>query len=181
MFERFSRNRRSTDAPTDGGGVATEPPAEAPTRVARPAPTEAPARTQAAATVREPVVAPDDQRPDLDDEFGGINWGSAFFGWLVAVGMSVILIALLSAAGAAVGLGTDASASPDTAGMTGIVGGALVVLALMIAYYCGGYVAGRMSRFDAGRQGVGVWVIGLLMTIVAGAAGALLGSEFNVF
>jgi hypothetical protein len=33
------------------------------------------------------------------DEFGGINWGSAFFGWLVTVGMAAILIGLLSAAG----------------------------------------------------------------------------------
>src|SRR5918999_2371673 len=33
------------------------------------------------------------------DEFGGINWGSAFFGWLVTVGMATILIGLLSAAG----------------------------------------------------------------------------------
>ena len=33
-----------------------------------------------------------------------LNWGAAFFGWLVAVGMAVILLGLLSAAGAAFGL-----------------------------------------------------------------------------
>ena len=39
------------------------------------------------------------------------------------------------------------------------VGGAIAVLVvLMIAYYCGGYVAGRMARFDGLRQGVGVWM-----------------------
>src|SRR4051794_15040631 len=27
------------------------------------------------------------------DEFGGINWGAAFFGWLVATGLATILIA----------------------------------------------------------------------------------------
>ena len=31
--------------------------------------------------------------------FGGIKWGAAFFGWLSANGLAVILVALLSAAG----------------------------------------------------------------------------------
>ena len=35
----------------------------------------------------------------------------------------------------------------------GLVGGALLLAALMIAYFAGGYVAGRMSRFDGARQG----------------------------
>ena len=38
-----------------------------------------------------------------------------------------------------------------------------------------------MSRFDGGRQGIGVWVIGLLLTLLAAAAGAILGSQYNVF
>ena len=115
------------------------------------------------------------------DEFGGLNWGSSFFGWLVAMGMGTILIALLSAAGAAVGL-TEAKASDvtDNADTISVVGGALVVAILLAAYYCGGYVAGRMSRFDGARQGVGVWVIGLLVTIVLAVAGAVFGAEYNV-
>ena len=36
--------------------------------------------------------------------FGGIKWGAAFFGWLSANGLAVILVALLSAAGVAIGL-----------------------------------------------------------------------------
>ena len=38
------------------------------------------------------------------EEYGGINWGAAFFGWLVAVGLGSLLVAILAAAGAAVGL-----------------------------------------------------------------------------
>ena len=38
------------------------------------------------------------------DEFGGIAWGSAFFGWLTAVGLSVILVGILSAVGASLAL-----------------------------------------------------------------------------
>ena len=51
---------------------------------------------------------------------------------------------------------------------------------LAIGYYAGGYVAGRMSRFDGGRQGLGVWLIGLVVTLVLAALGAIAGSEYNL-
>src|SRR5918999_2305644 len=52
------------------------------------------------------------------DEFGGVNWGSAFFGWLVTVGMATILIGLLSAAGAALGF-VDGDGTPTGGGARG--------------------------------------------------------------
>jgi hypothetical protein len=115
------------------------------------------------------------------EEFGGLRWGSACFGWLVAVGIATLLTALVSAAGAAVGL-TDVSAreAASEAGTLGIVGGLLLLAILLVAYYAGGYVAGRMSRFAGPRQGFGVWIIGLVVTVVLAAAGALLGAEYNV-
>jgi uncharacterized membrane protein len=115
------------------------------------------------------------------EEFGGLSWGSAFFGWLVAIGIATLLTALLGAAGAATGLTqasrNDASANAET---IGVVGGVLLLLVLLLAYYAGGYVAGRMARFDGPRQGVGVWLIGLLVTVVLAVAGALLGAEYNI-
>jgi hypothetical protein len=115
------------------------------------------------------------------DEYGGFNIGAAFFGWLVAVGVAVLLTALLSAAGAAIGL-TSLSAGEAKSGADTIslIGGILFVLVLAIAYYAGGYVAGRMSRFDGSRQGVGVWVFGLLVTIALAVLGAIAGSEYNL-
>jgi hypothetical protein len=50
----------------------------------------------------------------------------------------------------------------------------------MLAYYTGGYVAGRMSRFDGGRQGLGTWAIGLFVTVALAAAAVVLGDEYNV-
>jgi hypothetical protein len=122
-----------------------------------------------------------DVRARQREEFGGINWGAAFFGWLVAVGMAAILLGLLSAAGAAFGLSEVSDAEAEANAETiGIVGGILLILVLGIAYYCGGYVSGRMSRFDGGRQGLGVWALGLVVTIVLALAGALFGAEYNV-
>ena len=116
------------------------------------------------------------------EEFGGINWGAAFFGWLVAVGVAVLLTGILAAAGAAIGLtepstATQAQSEPETVTLAGAIA-LLVVLA--IAYYCGGYVAGRMSRFDGARQGIGAWAIGLVITIAITVLAIVLGSQYNV-
>jgi hypothetical protein len=115
------------------------------------------------------------------ERFGGVNWGAAFFGWLVAVGIAALLTALLSAAGAAIGLTevseSEARASAET---ISVVGGILLILMLAIAYYAGGYVAGRMSRFDGARQGLGAWAIGLVVTVLLAVLGAIAGTEYNL-
>jgi hypothetical protein len=115
--------------------------------------------------------------------FGGIKWGAAFFGWLSANGLAVLLVALLSAAGVALGLaqGVDtADEAAQQAETLGIGGGIAVLVVLFLAYVAGGYVAGRMARFDGARQGVAVWLIGLLVVLVLAAAGAILGAQYNV-
>jgi hypothetical protein len=115
------------------------------------------------------------------DEFGGINWGASFFGWLVAVGVAALLTALLAAAGAAIGLTTvTESEATANAEELSLGGGIALVVVLMIAYYAGGYVAGRMSRFDGGRQGLGTWLIGLIVTVGLAIAAIVLGDEYNV-
>jgi hypothetical protein len=114
-------------------------------------------------------------RAEQREEFGGINWGAAFFGWLVAVGVGVILTAIASAAGAAFGL------SDGSAETIGLASGIALLVILMIAYYAGGYVSGRMSRFDGARNGFGTWALGIVLTILGAVAGAILGSEYNIF
>jgi amino acid transporter len=114
--------------------------------------------------------------------FGGTNTGAAFFGWLVAVGMTILLSAIVGAIAAAVGRATDVTQDDaERAANTIGFGAAIVLIALLaIAYFAGGYVAGRMSRFDGGRQGLAVWLIGLVVTIAAVAVGWLFGDQYNV-
>jgi hypothetical protein len=115
------------------------------------------------------------------EEFGGFSWGSVFFGWLVAVGLAALLLAIVSAAGAAVGLTSASEREVSRSAETiGIAGGVLLLVVLALAYYAGGYVAGRMARFNGPRQGVGVWLLGLAVTLLLAAAGTLLGAEYNV-
>jgi hypothetical protein len=145
--------------------------------------TDEPARGTTERTVaRDDVDRAPAGREAQYERFGGFNWGAAFFGWLVAIGLAALLTAIISAAGAAIGLTkgvstTDATKNADT---VSIAGGILIVLILVLAYYAGGYVAGRMSRFDGGRQGFGVWLFGLLATVAIAVAGLIFGEKYNV-
>jgi hypothetical protein len=131
-------------------------------------------------TVREDVVAKE------KEEFGGFKFGSAFFGWLTATGAAVILTALIAGAGAAVGLGASGSAdaaasdAQQNADTIGIVGAIAVGVVMLISYYCGGYVAGRMARFSGAKQGLAVWLWAIVIAIVVAIIGAIAGSQFNI-
>jgi hypothetical protein len=115
------------------------------------------------------------------EEFGGIAWGSTLLGYLSAFGLAALLIALLSAAGAAVGLTEIESAADGASAETiGIGGGIAALIALSLAYFIGGYVAGRMARFDGARQGVGVWLWGIIITVGLAVLAVVLGDEYNV-
>jgi hypothetical protein len=117
------------------------------------------------------------------DRFGGADGTAIFFGWLSALGLAALLLAVVGAAGTRLGLATnvDTTDATNNAGTIGIVGAVIIVVILLLAYYCGGYVAGRMARFDGSRQGFRVWLLGLLVTIAAAVAGWIGGSKYNVF
>jgi hypothetical protein len=127
---------------------------------------------------RRPVVDRERQRR----QYGGFNFGAAFFGWLVAIGIAALLTALLSAAGTAIRLTevseTDTEVSPEALSVAGAV---LILVVLAISYFAGGYVAGRMSRFDGGRQGFGVWALAVVVAVLLAIVGAIFGSEYNLF
>lgn len=130
---------------------------------------------------RGPTVTPEGQAA-AREKFGGINWGASFFGWLVAVALAVLLTSIAGAIAAGVGATTQITQSDAqrAAGTIGVVAAVVLLLVLLVGYYTGGYVAGRMSRFDGARQGLGVWFIGLLVTIVAVVLGGVFGRQYNI-
>jgi hypothetical protein len=175
--DNFDAGRR--DPRTDDGGVAA-------VRADEPRPddhdrdgTDTAGGSRAAVlNDRQSVVARE------KDRYGGIKWGSAFFGWLTATGTAVILSALLVAAGTAVGVATDTT---DVQGQVsrnaetiGLVGGIALLVVLILAYYCGGYVAGRMARFNGVKQGIGVWVWAIVIAVLVTVAGAVLGDKYDI-
>ncbi len=117
------------------------------------------------------------------DRFGGMKIGSAFFGWLTATGTALLLTALLAAAGTAIGLGNNVAvpdATADTIKTVGIVGGIVLLVITLVAYFCGGYVAGRMARFDGVKQGLGVWLWAIIAAVVVAILSAIAGAKFNI-
>src|SRR5688500_6494657 len=176
MLERFKRGSHDGVAHDEGAVATAERPHDkvADTVADRPA--------HRAGNGAATTAALETARARQRDEFGGINWGASFFGWLVAVGVAALLTAILAAAGAAIGLTTTTTESELAGAAEELsLGGAIALLAvLLIAYYAGGSVAGRMSRFDGARQGLGTWAIGLIVTIGLAAAALVLGDEYNV-
>jgi len=101
------------------------------------------------------------------ERYGGAKLGSAFFGWLVAVGLTVLLGVLAGAVTAAIG------ANPAT-------GTVVTVAVLLVAYFTGGYVAGRLARFDGARNGFLSWAVGVVATIVLTVVAAFVGAQYDV-
>jgi hypothetical protein len=113
-------------------------------------------------------------------EFGGVSWGSAFFGWLCAVGLAAILTSILVAAGAAIGLNQVKNAANNDTNTIGLAGGIALLVVLAIAWYAGGYVAGRMARFDGARQGFAVWIWTLVFIALAAVAAVIGGTQYDI-
>ncbi len=113
------------------------------------------------------------------EALGGVKVGSAFFGWLAATGMAVLLTALVAAGGAAVSLaqGNEADAPVDTIGLTEAV---VLLVIFFVAYYSGGYVAGRMARFNGMKQGVAVWIWAIVIAIAVAIAGMVAGEQYDI-
>jgi hypothetical protein len=112
--------------------------------------------------------------------FGGVKVGSAFFGWLTATGMTVILTSLLAGVGVAVGAATGTTmgtATPADQGTVGLVGAIVLGVVVLIGYFCGGYVAGRMARFNGAKQGAAVWLWAIVFAIVIGIVAAVFRSD----
>jgi uncharacterized membrane protein (DUF485 family) len=65
-------------------------------------------------------------------------------------------------------------------GIAAIVSAVVGLVILALAYFLGGYVAGRLARFNGPKQGLGVWLIGVALTVILAVAGVVLGAQFNV-
>jgi hypothetical protein len=191
MFERFRRTHDDDvrrDADDGRGSVALadrEREREHDERFRRDADTTAVRPPAERTTPARRALAADDLhelRARQRDRFGGFSWGSDFFGWLCAVGLASILTSLLVAAGTSIGLSevSDAAAG-DEVKEIGLTGGILLLAVLAVAWYCGGYVAGRMARFDGTRQGVGVWLWTILAALAVALLAAIGGREYDLF
>jgi hypothetical protein len=132
------------------------------------------------AVTRDSVVEREHER------FGGFKFGAAFFGWLTALGALVALTAVVAAIGAATGLASPetvedaADAAGQNLGAATVIGAIAIAVVLFVAYFAGGYVAGRMARFSGAKQGFAVWLWAIAIAIVVAVVTAIAGSQWDI-
>src|SRR3954454_15216716 len=134
-----------------------------------------------AATV-PPGVRVSDVSADIGVEearrrFGGLDVPATLAGTSAAVGLAVVVAGLFTAGGS-FGYQRGLRGSTSAVSIGGFVAG-LVTLAL--AFLFGGWVAGRMARYDGGRNGLLVVVWFVVLAALLGAIGAWAGSDYDVF
>jgi hypothetical protein len=165
---------------TSGTGPTnrTPPPQPQPTSTVRPTGTG----TSNLSTGARPLGDRRELTQAQKEQFGGMKFGASFFGWLTATGSVVILTALLTAAGVGIGQAQNlivGQAAQNPTG-TGLVGAIVLLVVVFIGYLAGGYVAGRMARFSGFKQGVGVFLWSVILTVVAAILVAIGGTRFDL-
>ena len=113
-------------------------------------------------------------------QFGGMRFGACFFGWLTATGTAVLLTAIITATGTALGLSQNVPGQAPTGVAVIGIGSIVVAAVVLVSYFAGGYVAGRMARFNGLKQGVGVWLWALIAAVVVAILGVVTGSQLDI-
>lgn len=161
---RSSRNlRRASQG--EGGG-------DGETRVIRPPGNTAGSSgdTRESSYPRGYFEAAEEREERLRDIYGGVDWLASFLGFVFVAVAGAVFTSIASLVLVPFGFSLDLG---GVGGVTEIT--TLVILAVLIffAYLFGGYVAGRLARFDGGRNGA--------MTVVWGiVVGALLLAVFGI-
>ena len=107
--------------------------------------------------------------------FGGVDWLATLAGLLAAVGTLVLLGSLVGAAGS---IGYQLNDGGEDPSIGALAAGAVV---LLVSFFTGGWVAGRVARYDGGRNGflTALWFLALAAALAG--LGAWLGEKYNVF
>ena len=118
--------------------------------------------------------AAEDREDRLRDMYGGVDWLASFLGFVFAL----VAAAVFSLIGGLllVPLGFPPDLGGGEIGAAVITGLVLLGLLIFLTFFFGGYVAGRLARFDGGRNGalLLVWSF-IAVLILALAAGVFSG------
>ena len=123
-------------------------------------------RQEAAAYPSGYFEAAEEREDRLRDMYGGVDWLASFLGFVFAVVVGAIFSSVAGLVLGILGFSLDLS-NLSAAVITGL---AIVAAAIFLTYFFGGYVAGRLARFDGGRNGAMLllWsVIAVLLVLVA--------------
>jgi hypothetical protein len=118
--------------------------------------------------------AAEEREDRLRDMYGGVDWLASFIGFTFALVAGCLFTLVAGLVVAPLGVSMDLAGSEiGPAAITGLV---LVAILVFLTYFFGGYVAGRLARFDGGRNGamlllwtgVTVLVLALINAVLSG-------------
>ena len=118
--------------------------------------------------------AAEEREDRLRDMYGGVDWLASFIGFIFALVAGSFFSLVAGVVVAPLGVSMDLAGSEiGPAAITGLV---LVAILVFLTYFFGGYVAGRLARFDGGRNGamlllwtgVTVLVLALINAVLSG-------------
>ena len=110
-------------------------------------------------------------------QFGGLDIPATLVGTLTALAALLLLAGLIGAAIGAVGYQAGLKGNVEDISIASLVGG---LVALFLAFLLGGWAAGRMARYDGGRNGLMTAVWAIVLAAVLSALAALFGSEYDI-
>ena len=127
-------------------------------------------------TVREATPYPrgyfeaaDEREDRLRDMYGGVDWLASFLGFVFSLVLGAVFSSVTGLLLVPFGFSPDFS--DGQLGASVITGLAVLAVLIFLTYFFGGYVAGRLARFDGGRNGAMVlawtFILVLILTLVA--------------
>jgi hypothetical protein len=150
-----------------GRGAADED-GDKETRIIRP-PGQSDTTADATPYPRGYFEAAEDREDRLRDMYGGVDWLASFLGFVFALVAGAVFSAVAGVVLTPLGFSPNLTGALGAAVITGLV---LLGVLVFLTYFFGGYVAGRLARFDGGRNGAMllVWTLltGVLVLLAAG-------------
>ena len=143
------------------------------TRVIR-TPGSGPAQGETGPYPRGYFEAAEEREDRLRDMYGGVDWLASFLGFVFVLVAGALFSLVAGLVLVPLGISPDlAGAELGAAAITGLV---LVAILVFLTYFFGGYVAGRLARFDGGRNGamlllwtgVTVLILALVNAVLSG-------------
>ena len=113
----------------------------------------------------------EERQERLRDIYGGVDWLASFLGFLLALMGGAFLATISGLVIVPLGFAVDFSAA--TLGPAAITALVLVGVLLFLTYFFGGYVSGRLARFDGGLNGVMLVLWTALLAVLLVLAGGV--------
>src|ERR671920_833108 len=157
-------------ASSETRGVAQGPSQDNETRVIG-APSHPDTTRDATPYPRGYFEAAEEREDRLRDMYGGVDWLASFLGFVFASVLGAIFSAVAGLA--LVPFGVTPDLLGGQIGASVITGLVLLGVLIFLTFFFGGYVAGRLARFDGGRNGAMVLVWMFIVVLILALAAAL--------